>query len=254
MGHGNISFEQYVPKQAVMGTNTSWGLSSDWVVAPALDLELKQYTLLAYVQRVRQRFAEHKLFPYLHDVDAHLQDLLHLRREKEALAQTFGGELLGFDPRTGDPLREAPADPPPIALVDDVVRFAVPGLEKLRSQGHELRNELTGLMRLEPVGVQPLSATEGWILLRSGRSARAYAYAVPMVTHSILHPPMRTCFVASYTLGMHCTYETIKSELMRKHRWLPNPAVFAAEFKEELPYMETALPLVKQAVHACSIG
>ncbi len=234
-----------------MATNTSWGLASDWMVAPAFDLELKQYTLLAYAQRVRQCFAERKLFPYLNEVEEHLHELLRLRHEKETLVQAFGGELQGFDPRTGDPLRDPPTDPAPIALVDEVVRFAVPGLEKLQLQGRELHNELTGLMRLEPVGVQPLNTTEGWILLRSGRSARAYAYSIPMVAHtSTMHRPMRTHFVASYTMGLHCTFETIKCHLVQQFDRLPNPAVFAAEFREELPCMETALPLVKKAVQA----
>lgn len=238
-----------------MTTKASWGLASDWVVAPAFDLELKQYTLLAYVQRVRQRFAERKLFPYLSDVGMHLEELLLLRKGKEALAQAFGGELLGFDPRTGDPLRKPPADPAPIALVDEVVRFALPGLEQLLAQGRELQCELTELMRLEPVGVQPLSTAEGWILLRSGRAVRVYAYAVPMVAHTTtVHRPVRTCFVSSYTMGLHCTYETIKSDLVQQYDRLPHPAVFAAEFREDLPCMETALPLVKQALHARSVG
>jgi hypothetical protein len=231
-----------------MTTGATSGLGSDWVVAPALDLELKQYILLAYVQRVRKRFAERKLFPYLSDVATQLDDLLRLQREKEALAQGFG-ELVGFDPRTGSPVRETPPDPAPIAVVDEVIRFAVPGLEKLRAQGLELQHELSERLRLEPVGVQPLNTMEGWILLRSGSSARAYAYSIPLVAHTT-GPRMRTCFVASYTMGLHCTYEAIKSDLVRTHAWMPNPAVFAAEFDEELPWMETALPLVKQTLQA----
>ena len=49
------------------------GLPRDWVCRPALDLELKQYLLLAYLQRVNARFAELKLYPYLDELLGHVE-------------------------------------------------------------------------------------------------------------------------------------------------------------------------------------
>lgn len=230
----------------------SWSLTQDWVIAPALDLEFKQYTLLAYVQRMEQRFAERKLFPYLADVAEHVARLLALQQEKTALAQAFTGNLLGFDQRTGEAIHERPADHGALAIVDEVVRFALPGLEKLHAQGRALHEEFAALLQLEPVGVQPLRRSEGWLLVRTGPLARAYAYTIPLVGQVNVTDPhrlMRTRFVTSFSMGLHRTYEGIKAELLERQAWLPNPAVFAAEFKEELPHMETALPLIKRSVH-----
>src|SRR5690606_37876652 len=89
-----------------METPNDTGLPRDWVVRPAIDLELKQYMLLGYLQRVGGRFAERKLYPHLEDLGAHIAELLRLRRGKDELARAIPRGLLGFDPRTGAPVYE----------------------------------------------------------------------------------------------------------------------------------------------------
>ena len=64
-------------------------LSQDWAFRPALDVELKHYILLGYLQRVEARFAERKLYPHLHEVRTHLDELLRVKRSKSDLARAF---------------------------------------------------------------------------------------------------------------------------------------------------------------------
>ena len=107
-----------------MHPNAYPGLPKDWVYSPSIDLELKQYTLLGYLQRVKARFAERKLFPYLEQVDDHVSELLNLQRSKEQLAQSMGGTLLGFDPRTGGPIHDRPQEDGLLKVIDEVIDFA----------------------------------------------------------------------------------------------------------------------------------
>ncbi|HMC96064.1 MAG TPA: hypothetical protein VKG92_00280 [Flavobacteriales bacterium] len=217
-----------------------------------MDLESLQYTLLAYLQRVEARFKERKLYPYLDDLRAHTDELVRLRRKKEELARNIPGELLGFDPRSGMPVHERPADDQWLGAIDEVIDFAIPGLRRAWNEGSGLRQEIAGHIHFAPVGLWPLSTHEGWLLLRTGKEARVYGYTMPLLLdrteeHAARYPLTR--FVASYTLGSACTYEHIKADLIDKHRSLPNPATFVFETDLRLPHIETFMPLAKQLVY-----
>lgn len=224
----------------------------DWVFRPAHDLELKQYMLLAYLQHVGSRFAERKLYPHLDALRSQVHELGRVRREKEQYTQALGGDIIGFDTRTGEPLREAPPSDPWLDVIDEIIEQAVPGLQRTLAAGSELRAEIVSHIHFAPVGLLPLSAAAGWILLRNGRDGRVYQYElVP------LHTPdpnrnidlLRTRYVTSYSHGPGSTFEHIKANLLDTHRALPNPAVFGFESDVTLPYIETYIPLAKRLVY-----
>ncbi|MCB0765201.1 MAG: hypothetical protein KDB84_10880, partial [Flavobacteriales bacterium] len=159
------------------------------------------------------------------------------------------GELYGFDPSTGEAIHTPPEEPPVIGVIDEVIEFAVPGLQQLVSKGTELHHELRGHVHVTPVGVQPLHATEGWLLVRMGDRARAYSYSLPLVRMDVgTSAAIRTRFVSSYSLGISFTYEHIKSDLIERYRHLPTPATFAVESDRDLPHMETVMPIARSIV------
>ena len=95
------------------------------------------------------------------------------------------------------------------------------------------------------MGIQPLYATEGWLLLRTGKLARAYSYSIPLVQNTksnAAHTNIRTNYVTSYTMGIGFDYHHAKADLAQ------NPATFAVETELPLPYVETLLPLAKCSV------
>jgi hypothetical protein len=228
------------------------GLSKDWVVMPAFDPELKRYILLAYLQRVGARFAERKLYPHLEELHAHVTQLIQLRRSKEDLARSIPGRLTGFDRRTGEPIYQRQEEDEMMAVIDEVLDFAIPGLRQALADGRELKEEISQQIRFTPIGVQPLRATEGWLLLRTGREARVYGYSMPLFRESadeLQYRSVHTRYVTSYVLGISCTYEHIKAELRERHRDLPNPATYVFEADLTLPHIETFMPLAKQLVY-----
>lgn len=235
-----------------MNSNTSLGLPKDWVLIPTLDAEFKLYTLLAYLQRVEGRFNEDKLYPYIGDLRSHLADVLELRERKNALVSRLNGDLIGFDPRSGAPVYTTLPEPELMAVIDEVVDFAIPGLERMKIMGEEKLGSFTEKVHLITVGIQPLYATEGWLLLRTGSLARAYTYTVPLVQKALPHEAhtlMRTNYVTSYTMGIGFDYHHAKADLAKRFDQLPNPATFAVETDVPLPYMETLLPLAKRSVY-----
>ena len=238
---------------AVMMVSTSTGLPKDWAYSPSFDLELKQYILLGYLQRVQVRFKERKLYPYLSDLYTQTEELLQLQRSKEALARDLHGPLLGFDPNTGKAKHAKPEDTEPLRVVDEVIGFALPKLQRILAAGHDLRQTITQHIHLAPVGVMPLYTAEGWLLLRGGSQAHVYTYTIPMVVGEQAaedHRNVFTRYVATYPVSISSTYEGIKSGLIRNFPHMPNPATFAVESDVDAPRIETLLPLAKRLVLA----
>ncbi len=236
-----------------MMTNYTTGLPQDWAYSPSIDLELKQYILMGYVQRVKARFTERKLYPYLSDVRTRAEELIRLQHSKESFARSLSTPFIGFDPTTGELLRARDPDPEPMRVIDDVIGFAVPNLLRLLDEGLELRDELARSVQLSPIGLLPLHISEGWLFLRCGREARVYAYSIPCVVD---HDPeqghrnVHTRFTTTCTMGIVNTFDRMKCELISRHPELPNPATFAVETDVQLPCIETLMPLAKRMVHA----
>jgi len=256
----NINFGKRVARNgsppSIMKNSTSiatTGLPKDWAYSPSIDLELKQYTLLGYLQRVKARFGERKLYPYLEHLHEHLGTLLELQRAKEDLARTMVGSLVGFDPHTGNAIHERPKNGAWLDVIDEVIEFAVPGLKNLRSQGLDIEQEIAQHIRFTPIGLQPLHISEGWIFLRHGKEARVYGYAVPILQDTItehVHRNVSTRYVSSYTVGIGSGFEHIKADLIQRFPAQPVPATFALETDLAIPCIETFMPLAKRLVLA----
>lgn len=228
------------------------GLRADWFVAPGLDLELKRYVLLGYLQRVNNRYRERKLYPHLEEIRTHLDRLTRLRRERATLAASMNGALTGLDLVNGTLLRQGPEEPELLRVVDDVIAFAVPALHGMLNDGRSLRDELASRIQFGPVGVIPLDLHEGYLVLRQGSEARVYGFTHWIehgVDRSLRYQSIRTHYISTSTLGPFSTCSGLRSELLRANRRSPVPAMFAFEAAVTLPPIETYLPLAKQLVY-----
>lgn len=237
-----------------MGTTS---LHPDWVLHPAIDRELKQYVLLAYLQRVARRFGEHKLHPHLDELRAHLQRLLELRTTWQAWRQAIPGPVVGIDLDRPRLVRRPPEDPEVLRVIDEVIAFAEPELRSYLERGDLLRGQLAETIVFSPVGLLPLSSSEGYLLLRQDRSARVYRYDMHVLREAddtLRYRNVHTHWVADYTLGLGWTYERVKADLVRRHPGLPVPATFAFEAGITLPRIETFLPLAKELVFDALTG
>ncbi|MBK6835034.1 MAG: hypothetical protein IPG89_12470 [Bacteroidetes bacterium] len=54
-------------------------LSKDWLTEQHIDLELKQYVLLAYLQEVKESYRATKIYPYLGELIEHYKNLLLIK-------------------------------------------------------------------------------------------------------------------------------------------------------------------------------
>lgn len=230
----------------------SWsGSRADRIITTTLDEELEEYRLLAYLQRVDAHYREYKLYPLLDDLVRRIQQLRDLEKRAEDVTAHMATDVIGLDLARHELLRRPLPTDGPWAMVQRALERTLPPLITARERGQELREGLNERIHVEPVGVVPLDAREGWLLLRQRNEALVYAYSLPIVRE--LDPPdnhryVRTRYFATWTLGLSNTYEHIKAELARTGP-LPNPATFAFESDISLPRIETFLPLAKRITY-----
>ena len=227
-------------------------LATDWITRPAIDAELKRYVLLAYLQRVKARFDEARLYPHLEEVDRHATELRTLQEELDALRNALGREMIGFDPATGALVKAPlPHDVDALRVIEEVIAFSLPELADAARVGQERLEEVLAGVRFEPVGLLPLDLREGYLLLREKNEAHAYAYALTIHRCGAGHlqyRSVRTSYVGPYHVSIATPYETIKAQLTLAHRELPNPATFVFETTLPMPRIETCLPLARRMV------
>ncbi len=235
----------------------SWsGPRADRIITTTLDEELEEYRLLAYLQRVDAHYREHKLYPWLDDLVRRIDQLRGLSQRAEQLNAHVANEVIGLDLSRNELLRRPLQAAEPWGMVQRALERTLPPLITARERGQELRAELHGRIRVEPVGVVPLEVREGWLLLRQRNEALIYAYSLPIVRE--VDPPdnyrhVRTRYFATWTVDLSNTYEHIKAELARTGP-LPNPATFAFESDISLPRIETFLPLAKRITYELVSG
>jgi len=249
--HRNLFVNTAFPLHG-MEARTDHGLSPDWLLAPGIDLELKEYMLLGYLQRVHARFDQRKLYPYLDELRDHLEQLRMLRQRRTDLAGLLDREVIAMDIKQARLLRSRCEEQALLQVIDKVLAFAIPELGTLVGEGNELRKDLRSHIHFAPVGLLPLHAREGYLLLRQGPEARVYSYELPLVRPSRSpghHWSVRTNFMATFPISLAHTYAQIKAVLARTFSAQPNPATFAFETDIVLPHIETFMPLAKQLVY-----
>ncbi len=229
----------------------SWsGLPADRILTGTLDAELEEYRLLAYLQRVDGFYRERKLYPCLDELEARIAQWRALSGKAQELESGLAGDVAGLDLRRGELVRK-PAEQPAGDAVLRMLERALPQLHAAMERGGELREELNRSIRFGPVGVLPLDAREGWLLLRQRNEALVYSYALPIVQQVVpagQHTQVRTQYFATWTVGLSTNYGQIKAELVRNGP-LPNPATFVFESDYSLPRIETFLPLAKRIAY-----
>jgi hypothetical protein len=100
-----------------------------------------------------------------------------------------------------------------------------------------------------PVGLLPAYKDEGYLLLRWGahQETRAYSYTVTLFEReNARYKGLRMQYLDTWPKSIVWTPQQIKTELVRSHTALHNPAVYAMETDLELPLQETILPVAKR--------
>ena len=219
-----------------------------WLTRGALDAEYKQYILLAWLQRVKQEFRATRLYPALAEVIAQHRRLTELSGNRDGLA--LRGEVTGFDFRSMR-LVYASADRHPEldVYIDELLGFALPRLRTAIEEGKDLYEIVEEQLEFVPIGLLPLYRQEGYLLIHDEPRGDVFAYRFArsrIERDDEQYLALEVEPVDRFRKSLGETFESIKLELVKRFRELPNPATYLATSSLALPLQETLLPVAKR--------
>lgn len=227
-------------------------LSETWFAEGYIDFELKKYTLLAYLQEINKHFNENKLYPQLADVVFHYNNLLAFRENKKFLQEHFPKKLTGLQMEKLQLLYEQIIDDNEMMReLEEIINYSAITLKKTLQTGVDIYEFVENKINITPIGLIPLDIKEGYFFLSNGntKSTMVYHYRLSIFEkHDEKYRSIKTSYIDMWQRGIAITYEHIKSDLIRYHKTLPNPAVYSIEADLSFPVDETLLPVAKRSL------
>src|SRR5688572_6479528 len=222
-------------------------LSNNWITEKHIDFEYKKYLLLGYLQGVSESFTESKLYPSLSELVTHYRNVIALREKKKDLFNSFPERLTGADLSGFNMIYEKLLnDDQVMSEIENIIEFSIPQFEKYISEGKAIYDFIESRINIFPVGIIPLNADEGYLLLKYNPKGDTLVYEYQITIFE--NPDERyrgisTNFICSYASTLQNSFENIKQDLIRYNRKLPNPATYVIESDLNVPLQETLLPL-----------
>lgn len=226
-------------------------LSKNWLTEHVLDAEYKRYILLAYLSDVNREFDNKKLYPHLAELIEHHRQLIALKQSTESLSAAFPTQLTQVDMENLELNYSKLVNDSMMTELEDIINYSIPQFERYMQTGKQLYDYIESRLKVEPIGLLPLYALEGYLFLKrpQRKETCVYEYQVTLFEEAKeQYRSIRTEYVASFSQSVSNTPENIKTDLIKRRPKLPNPAVYYIEPDMEIPLMETYLPIAKRAV------
>jgi hypothetical protein len=225
-------------------------LNKNWLTEGLIDFEYKKYVLLGYLQSVRDNFTEKKLYPSLSDLLFHYKNLLSIKENKKLLRENFPKQISKADFEKLELIYdEIVNDDRVMQEIEDILSFSLPKVKEYLSEGKDIYEHIEEKMSVSPVGVSPLYPDEGYmfIYIQNNKETQVYEYQMTLFQSADeKYRGIHTQHIESVTKNLFTTFESLKMDLIRKYKKLPNPATFLIDSKIDCPFNETLLPIAKR--------
>ncbi len=226
-------------------------LSETWFTEGYIDFELKKYTLLAYLTEVNKYFNENKLYPLLADVIFHYNNIVSFKENKKYLQEHFPKQLTEVNlQRLQLAYQKMIEDDDLMKELEDIIIYAANKIKNTIKTGAEIYEFVETKLNIEPVGLIPLDINEGYLFIKDGHYNATIVYQYRLTfyeKHDEKYRGIRTDYIQRWERTVSNSPENIKSELIRRRKELPNPAVYNIETDLVFPLEETLLPIAKRS-------
>lgn len=225
-------------------------LSTSWITEGWMDFEYKKYILLAYLKYVREHFDQSRLYPPLAELAEHYENLVALRDNTRKLEGAFPKDIQGINwSRLELTYEKLLGDNQAIAVIGEIVEFAIPEMHTLIAEGKELYNWAEHQMNLEKIGIEPLYKDEGYLMLHPepGTDVFVFRYQMSLIErYNEKFRALKTEYIETNRRDFVNSFENMKQSLVGRFRDLPNPAAFLIRSRFHLPLGETFLPIARR--------
>ena len=225
-------------------------LDKHWLTEGLLDVEYKQYILLAWLQKAKREFGKTCLYPALSQlIDQHIL-LRNLIEGRKGLDENVKGEVVGLDFKKMRKVHRKLQNHPELDnYLSELLELAEPLLRSTIDVGTELYELVEAGLEFAPVGVQPIYQREGYLMVLNepNKEVLSYRYIQSQIDTGPQRMLRLDCKqVDRRHIGLGDTLEGIKLDLTKRFIELPNPAAFMVRTELAFPLEQTLLPVAKR--------
>jgi hypothetical protein len=225
-------------------------LEKDWLTRGLIDFEYKKYILLSYLQSVKSNFDDKKLYPYLADLVFHYKNLHSIKQNKELLFENFPRKIARADfKKLKIHYQKLVEDDSLMKEMEQILSFAIPTLKDTLDEGRGLYEHIEEQLEVEPIGICPLYANDGYLLIneQTKKITQVYQYKITIFENvDEKYRGIHTKYLETVHKKLSRTFESLKLELIKKYPDFPNPATYLVDIKQDMPFHETAMPIAKR--------
>lgn len=227
-------------------------LNKDWLTEKHIDFEYKKYVLLAYLKTIEDEFQATKLYPSLSELFEHYKRVRDLKDGKQQMLDSFPARLQGFDfEKFKLSYEKIMQDDGLMQEIETIINFSIPQFEFYLNEGKKIYDFVEEHIHISPVGLMPLYPNHGYMFLKNEKTAgtKVYEYQITIFEQpEEKYRGINTRFITSFEHSITNTFESIKNDLIRANKNIPNPATFAIESDIGIPVDETFLPIAKRTL------
>ena len=225
-------------------------LSKDWLTQGLIDFEYKKYVLLGYLNFVNNSFSKVELYPFMSDLVFHYRNLQAIKENKSLLRESFPKEISLEDFKKLEVrYKELIEDDTVMNELQSIIEFAIPQIQETIQDGSEIFEYVESQCEVAPIGVTPLYAKEGYLFVTQPpqNETNVYRYQVSIFEDANeQYRSLNTEHLDTFNKSPLTTYESLKLNLIKQFKDLPNPATYLILSKMKFPFTATLMPVVKR--------
>ncbi|MDW7692150.1 hypothetical protein R9C00_14585 [Flammeovirgaceae bacterium SG7u.111] len=225
-------------------------LQNNWLTEGLIDFEYKKYLLLAYLQNAKKKLSQKKLYPLLSDLIFHYQNLQKIKENKQVLYENFPKQITKADfQKLKLTYEKIVEDDESMKELEDIILYAMPRIKAMMENGKEIYEYIDTNLELTTVGIFPLYTDEGYFFLEQYNSKTTLVFKYQITIFTQAQEKFRgisTTHIESVRRGLGQTFESLKLDLIKRYKHLPNPGTFAAISKVPCPLEESLLPVAQR--------
>src|SRR5476651_1889807 len=227
-------------------------LSKNWFIEGSIDFEYKKYILLDYLQEINRHFDTSRLYPNLTDLVFHFNNLSYFKKNKSTLQQAFPQRLTQADIEAVKLTYQKIVDDDSLMKeIELIITYALYKMEPAIQTGKEIYDFVESRLNIDPVGIVPLMPYHGYFSLRNGKEKTHWIYEYQITIFENKDDRYRginVTFIDTYEHSIVNTPEAIKLNLLKRDKFMTNPAVYYVHSDITFPLEQTLLPVAKRSL------
>lgn len=215
------------------------------------DVEMRQYRVLAALQKARREFRQNRIYPQLAELVDLFNTLRSLDRHIKDMKNDFPKEITRIDLENKTiEKRVILVDGSHIDRVAKLIEWVLPHIREVIEEGTSVYEFVDENLSIEEVGIVPDYREEGYFFVPDNTEKQLLLFQFEVTLFESAedrYRALKTFFLKKVGLdNLRHTPGELKLGLIRELKKLPNPITFSCSTPLALPFQETVFPVAKR--------